>query len=227
MPWFNPAPAPSGVITSTWGNAIENAAQPTFATKAALDAGWNDAPDGASAFVLADRRTYRRRGGAWLLPIEAVQGVKVNRFPGPSSGAFVPVVAAPGAMVGSVGPFALKGRRIYAVSLALRLGMTSAVTNQTLGMHLNFAGTSADVPLTWHGGAPPYSTGGGQEAAVGTQPFPYQNAVVEQNYGGVVITGGADDADLNVIAQLVLNNSTATFTVSGCFITCVDVGAAA
>ena len=67
MPWFTPNPAPGLPITSQWGNAIENASVPFFATLAALNAGWTDAPDGAHAAVIANGRLYNRVGGQWVM----------------------------------------------------------------------------------------------------------------------------------------------------------------
>jgi len=67
MPWFTPNPAPGLPITSQWGNAIENACVPSYATLAALNSGWSDAPDGAHAAVVSNGRLYNRIGGQWVM----------------------------------------------------------------------------------------------------------------------------------------------------------------
>lgn len=223
MPWYNPNPQPDAPITSAWGNAIENACYPVFATLAALNSGWADAPDGAHAFVLDSRRDYYRRGGQWLLPLQSPRGLVVNQFPGPY-GTFTPVVGPPGYTTAGFGPFTLTGKRMYLVTMQHRIQLNAAVANVSLGTHLNFAGTLNDVALTWNGGAPEFANG--QIIMENAFPLPWNGAVVQGSWAGICKTGGNDDQPLGVRAQVVLNNTTAAVILSAMTVTCVDIGPA-
>ena len=222
MPWYNPPPTSGQPITSTWGNAIENACRPIFATKAALDAGWTDAPDGAEAFVLANRKTYNRRGASWLLPLENTQGL-MSYAAGPN-GSYTPTtLVSPGFSLPGFDVGTLRGKRTYVVQMQARWAVTGApAAQQLLGFHLNFAGTLNDVNLTWDGAAAEFNNG--QEILAVTFGVPWQNFVLQQSWTGRCITGGTDDQVLTIRGQVVTDSIGVALNLAACSVSCVDVG---
>jgi hypothetical protein len=225
MPWYTPNPTPGAAITSAWGNAVEDHCQPTFASLAALNSGWTDAPDGASAFCLDTRRTMRRRGGQWLMELQNVQGVMVNAAgPQDVSGNFVPPNNTTGAQLGTMGPYTLKGKRIYQVGLRGRFQMQTS-TNKVLSLVLNATGTGADVPLgSYTGGNASFANG--QLIVDASIAFPFTGCVVKQSWQGTLTTGGSDDQNLSVLWQIVLATPGVAFLANQTNLLCVDIGAA-
>jgi len=65
-------------VASAWGNAVSVRVLQAYASKAALDAGWNDAPEGAEAVTTNDMRVYQRRGGLWAFPLHSPMGQVVS-----------------------------------------------------------------------------------------------------------------------------------------------------
>lgn len=59
-------PAPGDPIVSPWYQEIATYARHIFTTKAALDAAWADAPNGAHAYTTTDNVEWVRVGGSWV-----------------------------------------------------------------------------------------------------------------------------------------------------------------
>ena len=226
-------PAANQPITSAWGVGIMDACIPQYSSLTALNAGWTDAPEGAAAHCTDVKKTYRRRGGVWLLPLENTQGTAIYQTTGmwTQTNFAVPadtqgVAVAPGGLGAFSTPTGMKGNRTYLVGLRGRFSNVTG-TNQILTIVVNATATGKDTPLTTYtANAPEFANG--QRVFDAAQVLPFVGCVWKGSQSAILVTGGTDDAALGVRWELVLASSLGAnnYSVSETVLTVVDIGPA-
>jgi hypothetical protein len=135
-------------VASAWGNYISTHVVQAYASKAALDAGWPDAQEGAVAVTTDTFRLWQRRGGIWAPALSGPLGIAW----GPDSTKYADndrTIPAGWQLDVSYNPVSLLVDRLYQVVFALRVENRSITTGgyAVLGGQVAASGTGADVPL--------------------------------------------------------------------------------
>lgn len=141
-----PNPPTSGQpVASAWGNAVSVRVLQAYANKAALDAGWNDAPEGAQAVTTNDLRVYQRRGGLWALPLHASMGMVVQPT-GDDAASTYNTSAGIWYTDRTFGPYNLLVNRLFSISWSARWeNKSAAAAPNIIGGDVSAASTGDDV----------------------------------------------------------------------------------
>jgi hypothetical protein len=141
-----PNPPVSGQpVASAWGNEVSVRILQAYANKAALDAQWNDAPEGAEAVTLDNLRVYQRRQGRWAPPVWVPLGARVTTSDDSAS-----TITTPGGWMveKTFGPFLLLTNRLFTISWSARWEKkATSIPPDIIGGDVVAIGTGDDVPV--------------------------------------------------------------------------------